>query len=211
MLTERPAMLRCCFILVTFLACGLFCSGFDINAPPDPLTFQWATDNPDLVTPAMLKDPANGDVFRKLKERALTTHNYDATLTLVRYGDPEVISDCVARYRARDVNCYPDRALERSNNLDVISLIGQDLNRNESAYHREQVGECFILDPISVQTARIIRTLILNSSEFSPAIRSWAKNLPMDYNLFRQSMRTWWNQNESFLKARQYDRVEPPG
>jgi hypothetical protein len=125
-------------------------------------------------------------------------------------GDVDVMNDCVSRYKARDIKYFPDRALARSGNADIIPLIAENLNKDEPANRMERRGGDILLNPISVDTAGIIKKIILESPVFSPAVHDWAKALPNNYDDLRNAMRTWWTQNKASLDARQYSQVKPP-
>jgi hypothetical protein len=172
-------------------------------------TLKWALDNPDEITPDVLKDPANSALLAELKQQALTSHRKDAVVPLLRMGDHDVLHDTVSLYHKRIIRYYSEDALAESKTPDLIPLIGEDLNRNESATHGELRGD-IMLSPLSVRTAEIIKDTILNSPAFSSSVRDWAKGLPVTGNGLRQPMKVWWNQNKALLKAKRYSEVEPP-
>lgn len=142
------------------------------NCQNDSPTIEWALDNPDKITPEFLKKPENAELRAKLKERALSKPTMDAVVPFLNLGDPDVTRDCIRRYRSRSVSYFPDQALAKSNNPDIIPLIGEDLNRKESADAVELHGEDIMLQPLSVSAGTIIRAIILQSSSFPPAVQS---------------------------------------
>ena len=194
------------FLLVT---AALICRAQDINAPPNPLTLEWAIDNPRLVTREMLKDPKNAQVLAELKERALKTHQSDSVLPLLKLGDPDVMQDSVFLYQKRDLRYHTDEAFENANNPNIISLIGENLNKQESVSNYTLHGD-ILLNPISVQTSWIIKKIILSCPDFSTEMHNWAKALPDGDDALRQVMRVWWNRNKTLLEAKQYGQVKPP-
>ena len=111
--------------------------GIDASRQP---TLQWALDNPNQITPDVLRDPANGTLLAKLKELAFT-HRKDAVVPLLRIGNQEVLRDSVSLYHKRIIRYDSEEALAKAKNPDVIPLIGEDLDRNESATHFKLRGD----------------------------------------------------------------------
>jgi hypothetical protein len=173
-------------------------------------TLQWALDNPDKLTPEVLRKPENAELVKGFKKHALAKPSMDVVVPLLNVGDPDVIRDSVSRYHSRSLSYYPDRTLAKSTNPEIIALIGDDLNRSEST--AGEIRGDILIKPLSLSSAVIIRRIIMQSGSFSPAVQSWIKGLSptITDDEFRQRMKVWWNQNKSLLEAGHYAQVQPP-
>lgn len=206
---KKPSLfLRTAASLVLLLGAVSFACASDQTIRP---TIDWALNHPEKMTPEVLKDPDNAALLNELRNHALSKPTMDAVVPLLNAGDSEVTRDCVLRFQSRSARYYPERALMRSNNPCIISLIGDNLDLNELSTGSELHGD-LLVKPLSVSTAIIIKRIILQSSAFSPAVETWAKNLPSTLTdaEFRQQMKAWWNQNKILIKAKQYGEVQPP-
>jgi hypothetical protein len=135
----------------------------------------------------------------------------NGVVPLLNIGDPDVTRLAIYRYQSRIVGGFPERALAKSSNPDIIPLIGDNLNKIESP-DGDEIREDIAVKPLSISSATIIRRIIIQSSSFSPAVTTWANNLSpsLTNDQFRQQMRLWWNENKSLLKAKRYGEVRPP-
>lgn len=193
------------FISLINIGC-VFGMSDDTQAKFDTALRNWRT-----ISATTLADPSNADLLHELRKYALKTHSEQATMPLLNEGDPDVTHDYLSRYH----NANPtDRGslaslLKLSNNADIITLIGDDLNRNEPSKFLH-FGEDLVAYPLSVESAIVIKKIILNSPLFSPQVEAWARELPGVGESIRQPMKAWWNQNKVLLKAKQYGDVKPP-
>jgi hypothetical protein len=174
------------------------------------LSRNWRT-----ITPDVLRDPANAEAIQCLRLEAKEPHRSFARLPLLRMRDPEFTAQCISDFRTRG---YPTRGnaaqqLKASANPEVIALIADDLFRDESTATFFVTPE-FRERPISVYAGDIIRAIIADVPEFSPAMKSWAALLSRQpherRDAVREEMRRWWSDNRSALKAKNYEAVKPP-
>lgn len=185
-------------------------SDAEVRQKAETLSRNWRTVKPD-----MLRDPAYAEAIERLRAEAQEPHRNYARMPLLRMGDPQMTAQCIAEFRTRQ---YPTRGnaaqqLKKSANPAVISLIADDLFRDESTATVYVTPE-FPLRPISVYAGDIIRAIIADSAEFNAATKQWAASLSQrphtQRDAVREEMRRWWRENRGMLQAKRYREVNPP-
>lgn len=89
-----------------------------------------------------------------------------------------------------------------------ISFLASDLLIDEPSRVRRVHGD-IVLEPRSVDAAKIMRQIIVRSSGFPASVRAWADQL--DYRNrehIRYAMRKWWAKNSAYVADGQYSKTE---
>lgn len=188
------------------------------NAEPSPV-YQ-AADlalKSNAVTSEFARDPANATLVEQIRRQA-KAGNVKSKAALLRISDPEITALCLARLRSNHWSDSIEAAedLGTSGQLSLIPVLASDLNTDQSTepavLHSGE--ENFRIKPVSVLATIVIRLLIVNSPEFRPEVRAWATQLGGVNDLNREnaraSLRSWWKQNESLLRAKQYSQAQVP-
>lgn len=187
----------------------------------DPVRLHRAADSivqENLLTPSFFGDPANQAVIDQIRRTARNGH-IPSRIALLRVGDSEMINLCLADLRSEHWSKTGRAAddIASSGRLKFIAMLAPDLNKDEDA--RPKVlrtgGENIRIRPVSVQAARAIQTLVRDSAQFSPEVRAWAAQLDKPAidpysEMKRESVRTWWRENQHLLEAEKYGEVQPP-
>lgn len=133
-----------------------------------------------------------------------------ATTALLNVNDTQTILRVV-----RDISSSspPDRKVavqaltHGCRNPEVINYLEDPLNISEDSGVELIQGE-FLLPRQSVVASHAICRIIASSAAFPVATRDWAFNLndvPPDE--LREIMRTWWEINAQYMKAKAYDQI----
>lgn len=94
-------------------------------------------------------------------------------------------------------------------NPEVISLLETSLFVSEEPDMELIQGE-FLLPRQSVIASHAICRIIAESAAIPVATRDWARDLDdLPPDELREIIRTWWKENVSNIKAKNYDRVSP--
>src|ERR1043165_2502864 len=171
-----------------------------IQQKVDSLTRNWR-----MVTPEVLRDPANSEALERLRIEAKHPHRTDARVPLLRIGDTEVVRQCLEEFHTKSSGRRQvARQLELSGNPELIAILANDLFRDESTVST-LVSPEFLERPISVYAADAILGIIKASSQFSVATKAWAASLEHQPSAEREgvrvAMRKWWLQNKRSLIA----------
>lgn len=162
--------------------------------------------------------------FGKLRQiGTASVDRIDAQIVLVRLGDTESIERLMQEYRRYDSMYAWDtipRIFQVSRQPSVIAYLAEDLsskddpNRNIVSNPPPDSTEFGVTATNrSVYSGVIITRVIEDSPEFSPALKKWAKDM-YEVRLanpgnFRDSMRTWWEENRDAFRKGDYKSVVP--
>jgi hypothetical protein len=165
------------------------------------------------ITPEYLHDPANSALLTELRREAHDSSEERVRALLLKIDDPEITSLCLAEFQANQWAHGDEIAL--SGNPKQILALAPPLFQEESAAAKRlpQGEEVMRISPLSVRAACAIRGLILNSTAFSPAVVTSAKNAfeigKINSETLRARVRSWVTQNRQALEAGDYSAVKP--
>src|SRR2546421_1558703 len=160
-------------VFVSALCSTSWASGSDVNAKADDIVRNWRTV--DLRT---LREPANAEAIKNLKKQAMNSSRTDVRVPLLRLGDPNITELCLAQYRKLHFfeRGQATKQLAASNNPAIISLVADDLFRNEST-DTVFVPPEYRVKPVSVHAGEIIRAIIMSNAVFNQATKNWATSV----------------------------------
>jgi hypothetical protein len=164
-------------------------------------------ENFRTVTPETLRDPKNADLIECLRQRAKTDDVSRARVLLLRLGDEATLKTTIDQLHADRPNLAA-RALIKSGNPKIISLLAEDFDRIEDRAFITK-GDGPLHYTVGMRAASIARQIILDSPAFTPQVKEWAKALPELSLQMQISIRQWWHANKAALLQEQYQTASP--
>lgn len=162
---------------------------------------------------AAIKGSERPQVILRLKRYAsgdLTGYVSQAKYLLIELGDTDAITKEIHSYHGDDMR-KAMLLLRKSKQPLLIPLLARDLALIEPTTDKLLKSE-FLIPPRSVSSGEIIRSVIINSSEFTSEVKTWALQLNTDNREgFRTVMRQWWKENKKYFDVKNYAAVRPPG
>jgi len=130
---------------------------------------------------------------------------------LLKLGDKEIEEETFKNFRSENWKKMHEAysVIIRASTPRLITKLETDLNLEEPTTDRSY-GEEFSSSPLSVRSAMIIQSIILNSGEFPEPVVNWAKTLNQEPVYFRASAREFVKQNREQLKSGNFAATKPP-
>ena len=128
-------------------------------------------------------------------------------LLLVDLGDEATIDRYVKSQFGPGPRGTSGQVLPASRQPLVVARLGPAMMRDEP------INEIVLL-PRTVEAAQLCLTLVQSCPEFPTGVKRWAAELQStwkDRAALRAEVRSFWLENEAFLKAKSYQAVRPPG
>lgn len=206
------------FILVIFQSIGVSAKIVELN---DESVKTWIDSIPPAEEIAEVSANLRPDLIALI--RPYLNHDlrcYRAQRVLLELGDRELAQQLV-----RDVRQGPTDGATFNRNYDqscltlsdcsqpwLIPLVADMLFIEEDARIYIDPGSDVGTSPRSTAAAYIVYKVLSRSPAFSPAVREWAGRLSEGYGRgteYRQSARTWWQQNKAHFEKQDYAAVTP--
>jgi hypothetical protein len=152
--------------------------------------------------------------------RTTSPTNIRASRLLIELGDKFAIEEAIKKYRSSNpvIRMGIVRSLKMSRNATLIGIVAEDLYRTEPTMEK-RVSDDLSVEPYSVESADIMRCIIINCKHFHGDVKKWATSLNM-YQVpggavnrkeqLRVEMKQWWEENKDNMRNGNFAAVRPP-
>lgn len=195
-------------LLIALLICNFAVSRAE--SPEEIARMNAALANWKTLTPEYLLLPENATLLDGLRQRAKDTSRNDVRVPLLRMDDADTIQSVFIEFHSKNMSRRRQAIsqLTFAANPKVLPKLVDDLMKDASP--KVEIIDGDVNAPsTSVVAAKLIRTTVLNSSEFSANAKAWAQTLPPDPVGLTEGVRVWWQQNREALEKGDFRSVLP--